>query len=195
MVEMYSYGELPDSWSNTTTIDVIPVPENKSPLKVCLVVGLVGGQIPDRIADADKVPEIRTLNGTGIIESAEQYALFPYFADGPMTVNLSDPIQFDVIDGRIFHNGTEGVAVLAGDEYSQPQVLKYKINLNNVRNAQNRIVKLPVVTFTAVQGQVDYTMLNSVSGTPSPGGGGSGDIDGGTPFDSGGGAGFDGGTP
>jgi len=160
----YGYSDVPASWNAPSGDAQIPVPADKHPLTVCTITGLVGQAVGDYSSDVDQVPEVETLNGTGTIVPKEPFTFAPHFVDGPLTIKMRN-VTFEVVNGRIESNGTEGVTVLAGDEYTQPQSIPYVIKLS-VHDDNDEPVVLPDIEFNATEGTVDYTMLSPIPATP-----------------------------
>lgn len=162
MPTYYSLSDVPASWQNTTSTEIIPIPTDKFPLPVCVVTGRVTIAVADLPTDLDAVPEAEKLNGTGTITAvATTPLLAPHFPAGPLSV-YPGTVEFQVTDGEFRLNGTAGVGVIAGDIHTLPTSVVYKIELD-VHDSDNNDVAFPVVQFAATQGTVDYTMLQGVA--------------------------------
>src|SRR5690349_18272322 len=96
---VYSYSDVPASWSAPSEDSQVPVPTDKRLLVNCTITGLVGQAIGDLAEDPDKVPEVETLNGVGTITPGVDYVLAPHFVDSALSIKTK-PVTFDVVDGR-----------------------------------------------------------------------------------------------
>lgn len=161
MPQYFTLSDAPPSWQSITATEIVPIPTDKHALPVCVVTGVVTVGVPDLISDPDKVPEAEKLNGTGVIKATGNIPfLAPHFPSGPITI-LPGDVDFQVVNGVFTHNGTPGVAVLAGDIFTLPVSVAYTIELD-VQDANGDDVVFPPVAFAATQGTVDYTMLQGI---------------------------------
>lgn len=84
----------------------------------------------------------------------------------PVSIALA-PIEADILDGIIYHEGEEGIQLVAGGPNSNPSVIRWKAGFKNMK-AGSFSFDLKPVTFDAIPGgEVDLTLVAPLAGTSS----------------------------
>lgn len=137
----------------------------------CTVKQNMGVISEDAPGDSDRLPDFTKINGkvtfVPTTASGQAYQLFDDEGNA-YTVPIGS-IEADIIDGRIFHEGQEGVPLFAAGKNANPEKIVYRVTYSGLR-AGRIPVSLNAIYFEAVPGEViDLTDVTPVAGAPVAG--------------------------
>ena len=137
----------------------------------CTVKQNMGVISEDAPGDSDRLPDFTKINGkvtfTPTTAPGQAYQLFDDEGNA-YTVPVGS-IEADIIDGRIFHEGQEGVPLFAAGKNANPEKIVYRVTYSGLR-AGRIPVSLNAIYFEAVPGAViDLTDVTPVAGAPVAG--------------------------
>ena len=137
----------------------------------CTVKQNMGVISEDAPGDSDRLPDFTKINGkvtfVPTTASGQAYQLFDEEGNA-YTVPVGS-IEADIIDGRIFHEGQEGVPLFAAGKNANPEKIVYRVTYSGLR-AGRIPVSLNAIYFEAVPGAViDLTDVTPVAGAPVAG--------------------------
>ena len=137
----------------------------------CTVKQNMGVISEDAPGDSDRLPDFTKINGkvtfVPTTASGQAYQLFDDEGNA-YTVPVAS-IEADIIDGRIFHEGQEGVPLFAAGKNANPEKIVYRVTYSGLR-AGRIPVSLNSIYFEAVPGAViDLTAVTPVPGAPVAG--------------------------
>ena len=137
----------------------------------CTVKQNMGVISEDAPGDSDRLPDFTKINGkvtfVPTTASGQAYQLFDDEGNA-YTVPIGS-IEADIIDGRIFHEGQEGVPLFAAGKNANPEKIVYRVTYSGLR-AGRIPVSLNSIYFEAVPGAViDLTAVTPVPGAPVAG--------------------------
>ena len=121
----------------------------------CTVKQNLGVISEDTLGDSDRLPDFTEIDGrvtfTPTNSPGQSYRLFDEEGNA-YTVTVAS-VEADIIDGRIFHEGQEGIPLFAAGERSDPEKIVYRATYSGLR-AGRIPVSLNAVYFEAVPGGV-----------------------------------------
>lgn len=137
----------------------------------CTVKQNMGVISEDAPGDSDRLPDFTKINGkvtfVPTTASGQAYQLFDDEGNA-YTVPVGS-IEADIIDGRIFHEGQEGVPLFAAGKNANPEKIVYRVTYSGLR-AGRIPVSLNAIYFEAIPGAViDLTAVTPVAGAPVAG--------------------------
>ena len=137
----------------------------------CTVKQNMGVISEDAPGDSDRLPDFTKINGkvtfVPTTASGQAYQLFDEEGNA-YTVPIGS-IEADIIDGRIFHEGQEGVPLFAAGKNANPEKIVYRVTYSGLR-AGRIPVSLNAIYFEAIPGAViDLTDVTPVAGAPVAG--------------------------
>ena len=137
----------------------------------CLVKQNVGALIEDSPGDYDRYPDYKEVTGevvfTPMIAAGQAFQLKG--ADGEMYTVPITRIRGKIVEGKITHEGEEGVPLFAGGEGANPSTVSYRVTYANLR-AGDEPVQLNPIAFTAIPGAtIDLTTVTPISNAPVSG--------------------------
>lgn len=121
-------------------------------------------------SDIDRTPDL--VNATGTVTFVPALVSGDVIQDidengRPVSIALT-PIEADILDGFIYHEGEEGIKLVAGGPNSNPSVIRWKAGFKHMRAGMFSFDLKPV-TFDAIPGgEVDLTLVAPLSGMSSP---------------------------
>ena len=125
----------------------------------------------DTPGDDDRLPDFTSISGkvTFTPTTAPGQAYQVIGEDGKAYTVPVASIEADIIDGRIFHEGQEGILLFAAGKNSNPERIVYRVTYSGLR-AGGIPVTLSTIFFEAVPGGVvDLTRVTPVPGAPVAG--------------------------
>ena len=125
----------------------------------------------DTPGDDDRLPDFTSISGkvTFTPTTAPGQAYQVIGEDGKAYTVPVSSIEADIIDGRIFHEGQEGILLFAAGKNSNPERIVYRVTYSGLR-AGGIPVTLSTIFFEAVPGGVvDLTRVTPVPGAPVAG--------------------------
>ncbi|MBM4640720.1 hypothetical protein GS448_24645 [Rhodococcus hoagii] len=141
------------------------------PLKYVTVKGNVSAFIPDGM-DPDDDPD--ELGVTGSVRftlqlNSKDAVLMPHHPKGP-TIRIVEPfdVQLDS-NGDLSHRGKKFVKLPALDQWTNPQVARYRVEFVDLRVRGNRVVLRPLEIPAVPDTVVDLANEFPVPGSPAPG--------------------------
>lgn len=137
----------------------------------CTVKQNMGVISEDTPGDSDRLPDFTKINGkvtfVPTTASGQAYQLFDEEGNA-YTVPIAS-IEADIINGKIFHEGQEGVPLFAAGKNANPEKIVYRVTYSGLR-AGRIPVSLNSIYFEAVPGAViDLTAVTPVPGAPVAG--------------------------
>ena len=137
----------------------------------CTVKQNMGVISEDAPGDSDRLPDFTKINGkvtfVPTTASGQAYQLFDDEGNA-YTVPIAS-IEADIINGKIFHEGQEGVPLFAAGKNANPEKIVYRVTYSGLR-AGRIPVSLNSIYFEAVPGAViDLTAVTPVPGAPVAG--------------------------
>ena len=139
----------------------------------CLIKQNLASLIADSSDDSDRYPDVARISGqvtfTPTTPQGQTYKIKG--EDGELYTVPVTAITARIEDGKIMHEGKEGVYVFAGGEASNPKRVVYRASYSGLRaGSRGGVIALNAVTFEAIPGgEIDLTTVTPVSGTPAPG--------------------------
>ena len=139
----------------------------------CLIKQNLASLVADSSDDSDRYPDVAQVSGqvtfTPTTPQGQTYKITG--EDGELYTVPVTAITARIEDGRIMHEGKEGVYVFAGGEASNPKRVVYRASYSGLRaGSRGGVIALNAVTFEAIPGgEIDLTTVTPVSGTPAPG--------------------------
>lgn len=132
----------------------------------CTVKQNMGVISEDTPGDSDRLPDFTEINGkvtfTPTDLPGQSYRLFDEEGNA-YTVPVAS-IEADIIDGKIFHEGQEGIPLFAAGNNSNPEKISYRVTYSGLR-AGRIPVSLNAVYFEAIPGGVvDLTAVALAEG-------------------------------
>lgn len=137
----------------------------------CTVKQNMGVISEDAPGDSDRLPDFTKINGkvTFVPTTAPGQAYQLFDEEGNAYTVPVGSIEADIIDGRIFHEGQEGVPLFAAGKNANPEKIVYRVTYSGLR-AGRIPVSLNSIYFEAVPGAViDLTAVTPVPGAPVAG--------------------------
>ena len=137
----------------------------------CTVKQNMGVISEDAPGDSDRLPDFTKINGkvTFVPTTAPGQAYQLFDEEGNAYTVPVGSIEADIIDGRIFHEGQEGVPLFAAGKNANPEKIVYRVTYSGLR-AGRIPVSLNSIYFEAVPGAViDLTDVTPVAGAPVAG--------------------------
>ena len=137
----------------------------------CTVKQNMGVISEDAPGDSDRLPDFTKINGkvTFVPTTAPGQAYQLFDEEGNAYTVPIGSIEADIIDGRIFHEGQEGVPLFAAGKNANPEKIVYRVTYSGLR-AGRIPVSLNSIYFEAVPGAViDLTDVTPVAGAPVAG--------------------------
>ena len=137
----------------------------------CTVKQNMGVISEDAPGDSDRLPDFTKINGkvTFVPTTAPGQAYQLFDEEGNAYTVPVGSIEADIIDGRIFHEGQEGVPLFAAGKNANPERIVYRVTYSGLR-AGRIPVSLNAIYFEAVPGAViDLTDVTPVAGAPVAG--------------------------
>ena len=137
----------------------------------CTVKQNMGVISEDAPGDSDRLPDFTKINGkvTFVPTTAPGQAYQLFDDEGNAYTVPVGSIEADIIDGRIFHEGQEGVPLFAAGKNANPEKIVYRVTYSGLR-AGRIPVSLNSIYFEAVPGEViDLTAVTPVPGAPVAG--------------------------
>ena len=137
----------------------------------CTVKQNMGVISEDAPGDSDRLPDFTKINGkvTFVPTTAPGQAYQLFDDEGNAYTVPVGSIEADIIDGRIFHEGQEGVPLFAAGKNANPEKIVYRVTYSGLR-AGRIPVSLNAIYFEAVPGAViDLTDVTPVAGAPVAG--------------------------
>ena len=137
----------------------------------CTVKQNMGVISEDAPGDSDRLPDFTKINGkvTFVPTTAPGQAYQLFDDEGNAYTVPVGSIEADIIDGRIFHEGQEGVPLFAAGKNANPEKIVYRVTYSGLR-AGRIPVSLNAIYFEAVPGAViDLTAVTPVPGAPVAG--------------------------
>lgn len=114
---------------------------------------------PDLVNASGTVTFVPTLISGDVIQDIDENGR-------PVSIALT-PIEVDIVDGLIYHEGEEGIQLVAGGPNSNPRVIRWKAGFKNMK-AGSFSFDLKPVTFDAIPGgEVDLTLVAPLAGMSS----------------------------
>lgn len=139
----------------------------------CLIKQNLASLVADSSDDSDRYPDVAQISGqvtfTPTTPQGQTYKIKG--EDGELYTVPVTAITARIEDGKIMHEGKEGVYVFAGGEASNPKRVVYRASYSGLRaGSRGGVIALNAVTFEAIPGgEIDLTTVTPVSGTPAPG--------------------------
>ena len=139
----------------------------------CLIKQNLASLVADSSDDSDRYPDVAQISGqvtfTPTTPQGQTYKITG--EDGELYTVPVTAITARIEDGKIMHEGKEGVYVFAGGEASNPKRVVYRASYSGLRaGSRGGVISLNAVTFEAIPGgEIDLTTVTPVSGTPAPG--------------------------
>ena len=139
----------------------------------CLIKQNLASLVADSSDDSDRYPDVAQISGqvtfTPTTPQGQTYKIKG--EDGELYTVPVTAITARIEDGKIMHEGKEGVYLFAGGEASNPKKVVYRANYSSLRaGGRGGVISLNAVTFEAIPGgEIDLTTVTPVSGTPAPG--------------------------
>ena len=139
----------------------------------CLIKQNLASLVADSSDDSDRYPDVAQISGqvtfTPTTPQGQTYKITG--EDGELYTVPVTAITARIEDGKIMHEGKEGVYVFAGGEASNPKRVVYRASYSGLRaGSRGGVIALNAVTFEAIPGgEIDLTTVTPVSGTPAPG--------------------------
>lgn len=137
----------------------------------CTVKQNMGVISEDAPGDSDRLPDFTKINGkVAFVPTTAPGQAYQLFDDegNAYTVPVGS-IEADIVDGRIFHEGQEGVPLFAAGKNANPEKIVYRVTYSGLR-AGRIPVSLNAIYFEAVPGAViDLTAVTPVPGAPVAG--------------------------
>ena len=139
----------------------------------CLIKQNLASLVADSSDDSDRYPDVAQISGqvtfTPTTPQGQTYKITG--EDGELYTVPVTAITARIEDGKIMHEGKEGVYVFAGGEASNPKKVVYRASYSGLRaGSRGGVIALNAVTFEAIPGgEIDLTTVTPVSGTPAPG--------------------------
>ena len=139
----------------------------------CLIKQNLASLVADSSDDSDRYPDVAQISGqvtfTPTTPQGQTYKI--QGEDGELYTVPVTAITARIEDGKIMHEGKEGVYVFAGGEASNPKKVVYRASYSGLRaGSRGGVIALNAVTFEAIPGgEIDLTTVTPVSGTPAPG--------------------------
>lgn len=137
----------------------------------CTVKQNMGVISEDTPGDSDRLPDFTKINGkvTFMPTTAPGQAYQIFDEEGNAYTVPVASIEADIIDGKIFHEGQEGIPLFAAGKNSNPEKIVYRVTYSGLR-AGRIPVSLSAIYFEAVPGAViDLTDVTPVAGAPVAG--------------------------
>lgn len=137
----------------------------------CTVKQNMGVISEDAPGDSDRLPDFTKINGkvTFVPTTAPGQAYQLFDDEGNAYTVPVGSIEADIIDGRIFHEGQEGVPLFAAGKNANPEKIVYRVTYSGLR-AGRIPVSLNAIYFEAIPGAViDLTAVTPVPGAPVAG--------------------------
>lgn len=137
----------------------------------CTVKQNMGMISEDSPGDDDRLPDFTSISGkvtfTPTTAPGQAYQVIDETGEA-YTVPVAS-VEADIIDGRIFHEGQEGILLFAAGKNSNPERIVYRVTYSGLR-AGGIPVTLSTIFFEAVPGGVvDLTRVTPVPGAPVAG--------------------------
>ena len=139
----------------------------------CLIKQNLASLVADSSDDSDRYPDVAQISGqvtfTPTTPQGQTYKITG--EDGKLYTVPVTAITARIEDGKIMHEGEEGVYVFAGGEASNPKKVVYRASYSGLRaGSRGGVISLNSVTFEAIPGgEIDLTTVTPVSGSPAPG--------------------------
>ena len=139
----------------------------------CLIKQNLASLVADSSDDSDRYPDVAQISGqvtfTPTTPQGQTYKITG--EDGELYTVPVTAIAARIEDGKIMHEGKEGVYLFAGGEASNPKRVVYRASYSGLRaGSRGGVISLNAVTFEAIPGgEIDLTTVTPVSGTPAPG--------------------------
>ena len=139
----------------------------------CLIKQNLASLVADSSDDSDRYPDVAQISGqvtfTPTTPQGQTYKITG--EDGELYTVPVTAITARIEDGKIMHEGKEGVYLFAGGEASNPKRVVYRASYSGLRaGSRGGVIALNAVTFEAIPGgEIDLTTVTPVSGTPAPG--------------------------
>jgi len=139
----------------------------------CLVKQNLASLVADSSDDSDRYPDVAKISGqvtfTPTTPQGQTYKIKG--EDGELYTVPVTAITAIIEDGKIMHEGKEGVYLFAAGPLSNPERVVYRANYSGLRaGGRGGPIALNAVTFEAIPGgEIDLTTVTPVSGTPAPG--------------------------
>lgn len=137
----------------------------------CTVKQNMGMISEDSPGDDDRLPDFTNIDGKVVFTptTAPGNAYQVIDEDGEAYTVPVASVEADIIDGRIFHEGQEGILLFAAGKNSNPERIVYRVTYSGLR-AGGIPVTLSTIFFEAVPGAViDLTRVTPVPGAPVAG--------------------------
>ena len=137
----------------------------------CLVKQNVGALIEDSPGDYDRYPDYKEVTGdvifTPMIATGQSFQLKG--SDGEMYTVPITRIRGKIVEGKIQHEGEEGIPLFAGGEGANPSSVSYRVTYSNLRIGLEPI-QLNPIAFTAIpDATIDLTTVTPISNAPVSG--------------------------
>ena len=139
-------------------------------LEFCTVVQNLGMVIEDTYGDSDRNPDYRDITGdvtfTPVVTVGQSYKVSD--ESGRRKTVVLGRIRARIVEGMIWHEGSEGISLYAGGENSNPDKVVYRVEYSNLM-VNRESVTLNGLSFEAVPGEtIDLTDVTPVAGvTPA----------------------------
>ena len=137
----------------------------------CTVKQNMGMISEDSPGDSDRLPDFTNIDGKVIFTptTAPGNAYQVIDEDGEAYTVPVASIEADIVNGRIFHEGQEGILLFAAGKNANPERIVYRVTYSGLR-AGGVPVGLSTIFFEAVPGAViDLTRVTPVPGAPVAG--------------------------
>ena len=137
----------------------------------CTVKQNMGVISEDAPGDSDRLPDFTKINGkvTFVPTTAPGQAYQLFDEEGNAYTVPVGSIEADIINGKIFHEGQEGVPLFAAGKNANPEKIVYRVTYSGLR-AGRIPVSLNSIYFEAIPGAViDLTAVTPVPGAPVAG--------------------------
>ena len=137
----------------------------------CTVKQNMGVISEDTPGDSDRLPDFTKINGkvTFMPTTAPGQAYQIFDEEGNAYTVPVASIEADIVDGKIFHEGQEGIPLFAAGKNANPEKIVYRVTYSGLR-AGRIPVSLSAIYFEAVPGAViDLTDVTPVAGAPVAG--------------------------
>lgn len=139
----------------------------------CLIKQNLASLVADSSDDSDRYPDVAQISGqvtfTPTTPQGQTYKI--QGEDGELYTVPVTAITAAIEDGKIMHEGNEGVYLFAAGSLSNPERIVYRASYSGLRaGGSGGVISLNTVTFEAIPGgEIDLTTVTPVSGTPAPG--------------------------
>lgn len=139
----------------------------------CLIKQNLASLVADSSDDSDRYPDVAQISGqvtfTPTTPQGQTYKI--QGENGELYTVPVTAITAKIEDGKIMHEGKEGVYLFAGGNLSNPEKVVYRASYSGLRaGGRGGAIALNAVTFEAIPGgEIDLTTVTPVSGTPAPG--------------------------